>query len=311
MGPTRQARVAVLLALYNGADTLPQQLESIRSQELPDWHLLVADDGSSDESLRIAEGFAKDNPGKVEVLEGPCIGLASNFVFLLQQTGPDIPCVAFCDQDDIWLPDKLQRGLDALSGSPMSTPALYCSSTWIWRPGKHRLQKSTVPGRPLNFKNALVQNVCSGNTIMLNRAAIDLLQAATKGLNKVLMHDWFFYQVIAGAGGRIVFDPEPTLLYRQSSTNAVGANGNLKSRFSRLSMMWRGRLQGWNEINLEALHDVSPFLTPENQGRLRDFLAARNGRVRWRILNLVRSGVFRQRRLETLILWLAALTGRI
>ena len=80
MGPTRQARVAVLLALYNGADTLPQQLESIRSQELTDWHLFVADDGSSDESPQIAEGFASDNPGKVEILEGPCIGLASPHV---------------------------------------------------------------------------------------------------------------------------------------------------------------------------------------------------------------------------------------
>ena len=126
------APAGILLAVYNGADGLPAQLDSIAAQDDPDWRLLVSDDGSHDDSDALIAAFAGRMQGRRVVrLTGPGQGAARNFLFLIRQWRAHLPpgsLMAFCDQDDVWLTDKLGRGRAALAAVPENVPALYCLS---------------------------------------------------------------------------------------------------------------------------------------------------------------------------------------
>lgn len=217
----------ILLAAYNGALGLPDQLASIKAQDHANWRLIVSDDGSSDTSRDIVTEFARTAPaGAVVLLDGPCKGAAENFMSLLRtaaghQTAPatnEHPFLAFCDQDDIWLPDRLSRGLAALSAIDPERPSLFCSRTWITdSAGVHRRLSRARP-RPPSFRNALVQNIASGNTILLNPAATKLAYGAAGEITRVVVHDWWTYQLVTGAGGTVIHSDEPTLLYVNMAT---------------------------------------------------------------------------------------------
>ncbi len=108
--------IAVALATYNGERFLQEQLDSLASQSrLPD-QLVIRDDGSTDTTLDIIEAFKRTAPFPVEVLPGgEKLGPTMNFLTAAQACSADY--VAFCDQDDIWLPTKLERCEAALKAS--------------------------------------------------------------------------------------------------------------------------------------------------------------------------------------------------
>jgi hypothetical protein len=170
-----------------------------------------------------------------------------------------------------------------------------------------------MPKRPFGFRNALVQNVMPGNTIVLNRAACALLQGVMAEtdraiLDRVVVHDWWIYQILTGCEARLIFDAEPGLLYRQHSGNQIGANEGVRAVLNRLGFMLKGGLADWNARNLAALHAASARFTPENQRILREFMQARaaDSRLeRWRILR--QAGLYRQGSLSSAALHFAAL----
>ncbi|MCZ4060745.1 glycosyltransferase [Pantoea sp. LMR881] len=105
--------VSILLGTYNGELYIQRQLDSIRAQTYQNWVLYVSDDGSVDRTLEIIKSFARElPPGKVNILQGPHKGFAQNFLHLLKNKSIQSPYYAFCDQDDIWLEDKLERALN-------------------------------------------------------------------------------------------------------------------------------------------------------------------------------------------------------
>jgi len=127
--------VDILMAVYNGAETLPAQLKSFDAQTHPHWRLLASDDGSRDNSLQILQTFASRHPsGKVKIIQGPQTGASENFLGLLRHVadqGRAPRWIAFSDQDDVWLPDKISRAMNALRQNGPTHPALYCSRTWV------------------------------------------------------------------------------------------------------------------------------------------------------------------------------------
>ena len=270
--------------------------------------MIASDDGSSDNSRSVLSKFGEDH--SVTVHEGPRKGAAANFLSLLGRTN-STAWVAFADQDDIWLPDKLERSIAALSDLPAGTPALFCSRSWIADADGNRLRLSPPRPRPICFRNALVQNVVAGNTILLNPAAAHLLREAAAEAGKVVIHDWWIYQIVTGAGGRIVHDDEPTLLYRQHGHNQIGANDSARERAKRIGMMVTGRFREWNEINVAALRRSADRLTPENRTLLGRFAEMRGSALPLRLWRLGRLGVYRQGRASTLALWVAAMLNRL
>ncbi len=302
-----QAHVAILMAVYQGREYLPAQLKSLAGQTHADWRLIAGDDGSTDGSAALIEAFAAGlNPGQVRVLPGPRQGAAENFRALLGHVPTEATHVAFCDQDDVWDEGKLALGIAALPGD---RPALWCSRVVNCDAGLRQLSLSPIPRHPPSFRHALMQNLVQGNTLILNRPAYDLVAAAHAEAGSVVMHDWWIYQLISGAGGLVIYDPTPSLLYRQHDANLVGANQRLRSRLGGLQRMLNGTYRGWSRTNLAALQASQHRLTPENRTLLQDFAGLQDG-LATRVKAMRRGGFFRQGRVSQLALWLAVLMGR-
>lgn len=304
--------VCVLLAHYNGATFLPEQLASLAAQSHRDWSLIISDDGSSDDWLDVASGFAETGaPGRTWLIAGPRQGYARNFLSLLKVAGPFVPFVAFCDQDDVWMENKLARAVAALKELPAGRPALYCSRTIIC--DRNLCSQRVSPRFSLapSFGNALVQNIGGGNTMVMNRAALDLVQDTLRHAKGIVSHDWWVYQLVSGAGGTVIFDQTPSLYYRQHGCNLVGANDTIWGSVSRLGKVFAGRYQRWNSANTAALMRARHWLTPEARKTLALFTDARSGAAPKRLRALRLSGVYRQTRRGSIALWLAALTKRL
>jgi hypothetical protein len=215
--------VAILLSTYNGESFLATQLRSYLSQTHDDWTLHWRDDGSADASVQVVGQFA------AEVGNARCIfrdeagqrRATSSFLALLRAArGSNAAYFAFSDQDDVWLPEKLERGVAALDRVSGAEPALYCARRILVDAD---LRRQYVPGglhRPPGFPAALTQNIAPGCTMMLNRAAADLVLDSQPP--ETTWHDWWCYLIVAAAGGRVLTDRTATMLHRQHANNLVG-----------------------------------------------------------------------------------------
>jgi hypothetical protein len=164
--------------------------------------------------------------------------------------------------------------------------------------------------RQPGFGNALVQCIGGGNTMVMNAAARALVARSADRVAPVC-HDWWCYQLVSGAGGTVVHDPEPCLFYRQHGANQLGANLGARAAARRLAAALGGRFAGWNTVNLAALAEVEGELTPQNRQLLREFAALRSLRGARALAALCQSGLWRQTRAGTLSLYGAALLGRL
>lgn len=307
-------QVLILMAVCNGADCLPEQLESIAGQEHENWHLLASDDHSLDKSAEVLQAFSVQHPGHVTCFDGPRCGAAQNFLFLIRKAVDHLPSrgwLAFSDQDDIWLPERLSSGIAALEKYSNDEPALYCSRTWITDHHLEVRRLSDARPRPPSFRNALVQNIAPGNTILLNPAAAQLAAAAAAEVSDIVMHDWWIYQLITGVGGAVVHGDAPTLLYRQHAGNQIGANDRVRARLKRVCQLLHGDFRNWNARNIAALRASAHRLSPENRALLEGFAAMRARALPGRLLTMARLGLYRQSIPSQLALWLAAMLGRL
>jgi len=215
------ASVTILLSTYNGERFLREQLDSFKAQSLADWRLLWRDDGSSDNTVAIMREFTAEM-GPARCVEsagsGPHCGAAPSFMRLLAEAA-DEPLVAFADQDDVWLPDKLLRAAAQINAAG-AAPALYCARQFLvdenLRGHKLSARHSNQPG----FPACLTQNIANGNTVVMNRAAARLVVAMPSPEGTV--HDWWSYIVVSACGGSIIFDPQPQILYRLHKSNLIG-----------------------------------------------------------------------------------------
>jgi hypothetical protein len=309
-------QIAVLMAVYQGAAHLGAQLDSLAAQSHAGWQLIASDDASRDGSGQLLAEFAQQWPHSI-IRQGPGQGGTANFMSLIAALDPEGVArgtwMAFSDQDDVWLPDRLARGVAALDAQ--AGPAMFCSRTWITDEQLESRRISAPRPRALGFRNALVQNVASGNTILLNAAAADLVRdAAPEALAQggmPVVHDWWIYQLIAGVGGVLVHEDAPTLLYRQHGVNQIGANDGTRARIKRIRMLLAGDMRNWNAVNIGVLGRSATRLTPENRALLVDFAAMRGAALPARLWRFRRLGLSRQTRISTVALWVAACLGRL
>lgn len=310
---TRQGpRIAILLGMFNGAAFLGEQLESLARQTHANWFLSIRDDASRDDCVSVARAFARTMPGRdIRIATGAHRGFARNFLSLLADCDPGADAAAFCDQDDVWDPSKLSRALDRLGELPPGVPGLYCGRTTIVDRALKPIGASPRFTRPPSFRNALVQNIAGGNTMVMNRAALDRLRPAARYAGPLPAHDWWVYQIITGAGGVVIYDPVPTVFYRQHGRNLIGANRGQVARLRRIAALASGQLQRWSDQNLTALTAARDILTPGNRAILEEFRALRMRPVSERLGRLWALGLHRQTRGGTAALWMAAAAGRL
>lgn len=306
--PDRQ-RITILLCTFEGGAHLEAQLQSYLIQTYEAWDLWVSDDGSRDGTWAILEQFQKDHGlGRdIRLLKGPQQGGTANFLTLLCH--PDLPQgpVALSDQDDVWLPDKLSRAITALArAAPI---ALYGAQSLHCDAALRVIGRSRRMSYAPSFGNALVQNIVSGHSATLSAGGLELVRRA--GVQVVPFHDWWLYQLIAGAGGDVVIDSEPVLFYRQHAANTMGAHRGLRAKLRRAGMVM-GRCYGyWVATNVAALGRIEPLLSPQSRVVLAA-LACQNRRPGLgRLRVFIQNGIYRQTRMTTAFLYLAVILGRV
>lgn len=303
--------VAILLCTYNGEPFLAEQLDSLEAQTHHNWVVVASDDGSKDATLDILLQYQARWPqGKLTIRNGPQRGFAQNFLSLACDSGIKADYYAFCDQDDVWRPEKLAVALQTIvSNQNIFVPFLYCGRTTYVTEDLKPCGISPLFVFPPSFRNALVQSIAGGNTMVLNLAAKILIEKA--GPLNVPSHDWWVYQLISGAEGDVFYDPVPYLLYRQHENALVGGNNSFSAKMERVIMLWQGRFQNWNTQNIDALKQVKHLLGKNHQEILRIFEALRGAALidRFRLMEIC--GLYRQTRRGTLSLFLAALIGKI
>jgi glycosyltransferase involved in cell wall biosynthesis len=259
-------RVVVLMSTYQGERWVAEQIRSILDQLPPEGRLVVRDDGSRDGTPACVEAIGDP---RITLERGANLGFVRSFQALLAGAPPDAEMTMLSDQDDIWLPGKVQRAWEVVAPSA-DTPTLYCSRLQLVDEQLKPLGLSPEWGRPPCFENALTENIVTGCTVALNPAALRLVSQCGDA-SRIYFHDWWFYLVVA-AFGRVVFDPEPTILYRQHSYNAIGMGAGLERYLTILRFV---RHQSWTHImfnQIENFRDVFGQRLEPRERRLIDRL---------------------------------------
>lgn len=277
--PVRRApRVAILLSIFNGAAWLQAQLDSILEQNWTQWMILWRDDGSVDGSAAIMRAFqAGPGAGRCREVDpsGQHMGIAGSYQMLLR-AAPQTSIVAFADQDDVWLPEKLTRGLACLADMAADGPALYCSRQVLVDPSLRPLGLSPAHAERPGLLTALAQNAASGSTIMMNDAARALAASCVLPQSPVA-HDWWACLLVLAVGGTVRVDPHPTVLSRQHPGAA---------RMLRALRRGPDRFMEAFRQNIRQLRDHDGLLSATARSELSRIDAALNGRRRdrWRLL---------------------------
>ena len=221
--------IDILLATWNGEQYLAEQIDSVLAQTWTDWRLLARDDGSSDGTVEILKQYESKYPERIHIIRDSKanLGASGNFSVLMEHSDADY--LMFCDQDDVWLPEKIEILMGAMAelenecGQDM--PLLVHSDLTVvddrlqpiapsfW----HYQQLNPKKGRFLN--RLLIQNVVTGCALLMNRRTKEL---ALPVPTDARMHDWWI-ALVAAAFGRISYVQNPLVKYRQHGGNKLGA----------------------------------------------------------------------------------------
>lgn len=224
------ANAEILLSTYNGAKFLPELLCSLDAQTDQGWTLLARDDGSTDETVSILNEWGKKRPDKVRWLRDGMgrLGAVNSFAALLAASEADY--FLLCDQDDVWLPEKIARLKNKIRAMEeefgRNIPFLVHTDMIVVDRELQSVAKSfwaheriAVPSLEAPWRTLALQNVVTGCAMIGNAP---LRAAAVPLPPEAVVHDWWL-ALTAACLGKIIRDPEPSVLYRQHGANSLGA----------------------------------------------------------------------------------------
>ncbi len=317
--------VDVLLATYNGARFLPEQLRSIDAQTYQNLRVLVRDDGSSDETPDILRNWAASSPHECVFIsdEDKGLGACGNFGRLLEAS--DRPYFMFCDQDDVWEDNKVELAAKTIQATEvdlgMDTPALaHCdlrvvdetlavSAASFWKTQSFGSVSVLRDGdASLVRRNLLIRNFVTGCAMIGNAA---LRQQALPIPDDSAMHDWWL-ALVAGFSGEIRAIETPGIRYRQHGSNSLGAKdwsaaGVAKRALTepRAAMARTRRWIGLAKLQARHLIDLTADDLPEDDlACLREFADLNNAGIFARKTFMARHRITAQSRFHTAITWL-------
>lgn len=254
-------KIAVLLATYNGEMFLSQQLQSLVEQSYSNWVLYIRDDCSSDRTLNIIRDFQKKYPEKVFIMdnEGINLGAKESFAALLKYTKEQY--YMFCDQDDLWLPTKVERSFSEMKriehANPGSPVLCFCDaivtneklnviSQSFWK------STSVDPFFLKKGKLFEIFNCAPGCTMIINHKLKDHLFPFP---DKAPMHDWWI-AIVAQRVGIVYPINEGLILYRQHSANTIGAE-NVERKYFFKKICQISDLIKTQRKHIEFLKDIN------------------------------------------------------
>jgi glycosyltransferase involved in cell wall biosynthesis len=295
------AKVAVLLSTFNGEKYLAEFLHSLADQEWPHISLVARDDGSSDNTLQVLKRFPGASRINVQILPASVhLGVAHSFLNILSDAGEGFDYYAFADQDDVWLPGKISRAVNKLDPVSAAVPTLYFSRLEYVDEDLNHLKWSRVPRR-LGFGNAVVENVATGCTVVLNKSARELILPALPA--ECLMHDWWCYLTLS-CFGQVVFDDYSGIQYRQHGGNLIGAAMSFESDLNRRLKRFFRSDDGAFRFSDQVANFIDNFggRIPGDQRKLLDLVVSAKYSIKARALLSGSGDIWRQRRFDDFIL---------
>lgn len=221
-------QIAILMATYDGDVYLREQIDSLLNQSFTDWHLYVHDDGSADDTVSILEDYSKQYPQKITLLQYPSQGGACrNFLSILDTV--DAPYYMFSDQDDVWLPEKIEKSFNRMKLLEMQyseKPIIIHSDLLVVDATLHTLAPSFIRNQQIkigamrSFEDYAATNTVTGCTMLFNHKA---KQCIKKPYEKAIMHDAWICLSVVSHQGIVDFIDEPLIQYRQHGDNTLGA----------------------------------------------------------------------------------------
>lgn len=290
-------KVQVLLSTYNGEAYIEEQLQSILQQTYQNIVILIRDDGSSDSTVPIIQKFMDMYSDKICFIKGSNVGVIESFFYLLQSVDLDASYYCFCDQDDVWMNDKVERAVQSLH--LCDTAGMYFSSTMLTDQSLNPIKVwPASPQKAPHFYNALVQNIAVGATMVINKAARDLIVSRSLNMKNIQMHDWWIYLCVS-AFGKVYYDERPTIYYRQHNNNVVGGH---RTVIHELQNKWRSfrKHSGHKLLRKQAVEFNKLYadsLDTEKLNQLQLFIQDRNS-IKERYQFLQRSKLYRQSFIE-------------
>ncbi len=259
-------KLAILMSTYNGEKYLQAQIDSILCQEtdIP-FDLIVRDDGSTDGTIAILDAYHRE--GKLTYYTGENLGAARGFIQALRDN-PDYDLYAFADQDDVWNPDKIQKGINAVRES--TAPALYCTNAALVDADLRSIGRNTHREVPTyNLVSVLCLASCAqGCTSVFNKALARVIQENAVP-DVFIMHDSLLTCLCALIDGKIIYDHVPSMGYRMHGSNVFGMSTAkqgfmqvIKSRIKEISTPQKVSMY----VQAKSILDTyGSLIRPENQ----------------------------------------------
>lgn len=217
--------VAILLSTYNGEKYISELLDSVLSQTHQTFHIYISDDGSTDHTMEIINSYAL-RTNKISIVNDTAKrqGACMSFMRLLSLIDADY--YFFCDQDDIWLPTKIEKCLKRAELFPKNAPVLIHTDLVVVDESLNTIHSSfwnfnkTCKEDFNSFNFHCAYNNIPGCSMMINKFARDLSFPAPSSIK---MHDAWITLVISFHNGVMEKIDEPLILYRQHVNNTIGA----------------------------------------------------------------------------------------
>ncbi len=301
----RPPTVDVVMSTYNGERYVAEQLDSILAQTATGWRLLVRDDGSTDGTAEILRRYAARDE-RIRCVDGGApaenLGFVGSFHALVRQADADF--VVFSDQDDVWLPTKLEVLLAEAQRHDNTVPALYYTR---WQPVDEHL--APIPGvgdrqdlfATTRLHEQLTTNSVLGATSMINAR----LAAAWQGYQGLRSHD-VYLGLVAASLGELVYLPQTTTLYRQHGHNQYGVDhqsagsGSLRSR---TEQFWTYYVEQKKREARLVLAITGASIPPVRRRLLEDFVALNTYPLPRRVRLVLRHRFYQRSTIATVKLW--------
>ena len=294
--------VAVCMSTFNGEKFLSNQLDSLLDQEEVMVDLFIRDDGSTDGSVDLIKQYASFNKN-IHLLQGKNKGFAKSFLECLDFAGDGYDYYAFCDQDDVWYPNKLKESLKVLGSTESERPRLVFTEFNYCDENLNVVCKSHLKNTDICKTLFLYDNMCSGNTMLFNRALRNFV--LSHDLTCVYYHDWWLALVCAFFGDVLYLD-KPTLSYRRlSSSVSINGTNPILLVANKLKMYLRGNKLDLIERQVSCfINEFGSDLAAEDQ---QITIFASQARLKKALSPLK----LRQRKLDELFLRILFLSGRL
>lgn len=303
--------VVILMATYNGEKFIEKQLDSIINQTYKKWNLFIHDDGSTDNTKEILKKYKNEYPDKINIIEDGkrFKSPKKNFFYLAKIAKKErFDYILFCDQDDIWKDNKIEVLLKSVEKENKDIPIVIHSDSRLIDSRDNELSSSFDYSANLNksrndFFSIAIWNVAQGCSMLINRKCLDYIDI---DLEMIEMHDWWFC-IIAAMFGKILYEREPLLDYRQHGNNCVGGKDQKRiidvigiNKFIEYKNKTK---KSYNKVykQLISLKKYYNIMNENTKKQLEDLIKIMEGNICKRILFCIREKMISKKGIKTCV----------